>query len=285
LYPAKLEYVKPALEMVQKVWIQSYVDVAGKEFVNKIRPGRFLLAGGYALNDDGTRTLGLASGGVQVTLYEVDFLHQEVESARQFIHTIQHEYVHIINQDTPFDELEFGAKSFADYNSLWYLLDIDLQDNGFTIDTYGNVLGFVTGYARSNIMEDFAETASYLLSHKPEEYQAMLAKVRSYENMTPAEREAIGLTTEFYKEGGADIIERKVGLVKAYYNALGIDFDELARVANKNADESPMLNPGGQNIMNNVIYGIRNTQLVGKNSIIRYCQGHADVSEITLTNK
>jgi hypothetical protein len=113
----------------------------------------------------------------------------------------------------------------------------------------------------------------------------MLAKVRSYENMTPAEREAIGLTTEFYKEGGADIIERKVGLVKAYYNALGIDFDELARVANKNADESPMLNPGGQNIMNNVIYGIRNTQLVGKNSIIRYCQGHADVSEITLTNK
>jgi substrate import-associated zinc metallohydrolase lipoprotein len=244
-----------------------------------------LLAGGYALNDDGTRTLGLASGGVQVTLYEVDFLHQEVESARQFIHTIQHEYVHIINQDTPFDELEFGAKSFADYNSLWYLLDIDLQDNGFTIDTYGNVLGFVTGYARSNIMEDFAETASYLLSHKPEEYQAMLAKVRSYENMTPAEREAIGLTTEFYKEGGADIIERKVGLVKAYYNALGIDFDELARVANKNADESPMLNPGGQNIMNNVIYGIRNTQLVGKNSIIRYCQGHADVSEITLTNK
>lgn len=278
LYPSKLNNVQPALEMVDKVWIQSYVSVAGKEFVNRIRPGRFLIAGGYALNDNGTRTLGLASGGVQVTLYEVDFLQTDVNSARQFIHTIQHEYIHIINQDTPFNELEFGEKSFADYNSMWYLLDQKLQAK-FTIDTYGNILGFVTGYARSNIMEDFAETASYLLTQKPAAYQAMLAKIRSYEAMTPSQREAEGLTSEFYKPGGADIIERKVGLVKSYFKSLSIDFDELARVANKNADESPMLNPGGvQGIINQTVFGVMNKKGLSGGHSIRYCQGHADVS-------
>lgn len=284
LYPSKLENVQPALEMVDKVWIQSYVDVAGKDFVRKIRPGRFLIAGGYALNDNGTRTLGLASGGVQVTLYEVDFLQEDVSSARQFIHTIQHEYIHIINQDTPFNELEFGEKSFADYNAMWHLLDRKLETSGFDINTYGNVLGFVTGYARSNIMEDFAETASYMLTQKPAVYQAMLAKVRSYEAMTPAQRDAIGLTSDFYKTGGADIIERKVGLVRAYFKSLNIDFDELARVANKNADESPMLNPGGsQGIINKAVFGKMSINGVATKNI-RYCQGHADVSGKTGLN-
>lgn len=284
LYPSKLVNVQPALEMVDKVWIQSYLEVAGKEFVQRIRPGRFLIAGGYALNDDGTRTLGLASGGVQVTLYEVDFLQTKIESARQFIHTIQHEYIHIINQDRGFNESEFGANNLGYYTPTWYLLDPALKNNKFTIDTYANVLGFVTGYSRSNIIEDFAETASFMLTQKPAAYQAMLAKIRSYDNMTSAQRAAIGLNDEFYRPGGADKIERKVALVRSYFKKnFGIDFDELARVANKNADESPMLNNSAVGARS--VFGIQ-SELPGidaNKEIVRYCQGYAD-SKITLNN-
>lgn len=300
LYPAKLENIQPAMEMVDKVWIQSYVEVAGKEFIQRIRPGRFLLAGGYALNDDGTRTLGLASGGVQVTLYEVDFLQKNVEAARQFIHTIQHEYIHIINQDVEFNELEFGQKNFGSYTSIWYLLDSsmsgkkDVNGNSWTLDSYANILGFVTGYSRSNTFEDFAETASYLLSTKPAQYKALLASIRRYDAMTVAQRAQYGLTVDTYKEGGADKIERKVALVKDYFmKNFSIDFDELIRVANKNADESPMLNKGLKTFANPV-FGIQkfsNSSSSSNNSgsssnsndssnldVIRYCQGHADVS-------
>ncbi len=287
LFPAKLENVQPAMEMVDKVWLQTYKTVAGEKFLKNIRPGSLLIAGGYAFNDDGTRTLGLASGGVQITLYETDFLGSELESAEQFIHTIQHEYIHIINQKQEFDELQFGDKNKGKYTPQWYEVPSAFRDNrgnpkvfkdGVTwnIDSYANILGFVTGYSRSNTFEDFAEVASYLLARTPEEYDAMLANIKKYESMTPAERAEYGLTSDLYQTGGVEKIEYKVNLVKDYFmKNFGIDFNELIRVANKNAAESPMLNKG---TTGKATFGVQ-AMSKGTEPNVRYCQHHADAQK------
>lgn len=286
LYPPKLENVKPAFEMVDHVWIKSYTEVAGEAFVKELRPVQLLAAGGYAYNDDGTRTLGLASGGVQVTLYEVDLLQDQIESAQQFIHTIQHEYIHIINQKQEFNQPEFSARNRGDYTTQWMELPSDLignefrQENGerWDINAYGNILGFVTGYSRSNTIEDFAEVASYLLSTTPEDFQAMLAQIQRYDNMTQAQRNSYGLNEDIYKPGGAAKILYKVGLVKEYFSReFDIDFDELCRVAVRNAADSPMLNRtlGGNSINT---FG-KKTQMSldqKKEEIVRFCQHYAN---------
>ncbi|MDR2222239.1 MAG: putative zinc-binding metallopeptidase [Flavobacteriaceae bacterium] len=281
LYPAKLVNVKPALEMVDKVWLKTYEEVAGKDFVKKIRPGDLLIAGGYAFNDDGTRTLGLASGGVQITLYETDFLGGDVFAARQFIHTIQHEYIHIINQTKEFSELEFGKNNRGSYTSQWYELPQglngkrDVNGNPWNIDSYGNILGFITGYSRSNTFEDFAETASVSLAKTPAEIQAIFKEIKKYEVMTDAERAKYGLTPDVYKAGGVEKIQFKLNFVKEYFKSeCNIDFDQLVKVANKNAAESPMLNRGGENAIS--VFGNRT---INSKNVVRYCQSHANVSK------
>ncbi|EHQ42269.1 putative zinc-binding metallopeptidase [Myroides odoratus] len=287
LNPPRKENVIPAFEMVNHVWLKTYDSVAGKQFVKDLRPMSLLAAGGYAFNENGTRTLGLASGGVQITLYEVDYLRTNVESAKEFIHTIQHEYIHIINQKEEFNQPNFGKMNLGDYTPSWYQLETTLdprrpskklQQNGedWNINAYANVLGFVTGYSRSNIIEDFAEVASYYLTTKPEDVTKMLDQVRSYENMTQAERDRYGLTVDIYKPGGVQKILYKYELVKEYFwSKFKIDFEELVRVANLNAASSPMLNGG---VTNTITFEKKTykTSFVTED-VVRHCQLHADV--------
>lgn len=281
LYPSKLVNVKPALEMVDKVWLQTYEEVAGKEFVKRIRPGDFLIAGGYALNDDGTRTLGLASGGVQITLYETDYVGNDVDAARQFIHTIQHEYVHIINQTKDFNEVDYGKNNRGDYTAQWYELPQnfrnkkDINGKEWTIDTYANILGFITGYSRSNTFEDFAEVASVSLAKTPQEIQEIFTEIKRYEALTDVQREAMGLTPDVYKTGGVEKIKYKLNFVKEYFKAeCSIDFDQLVKVANKNASESPMLNRSGAKSLS--AFG---SKTINNKNVVRFCQSHANVSQ------
>lgn len=287
LYPPKLENVKPAMQMVDKVWLKSYEEVAGKNFLKQIRPGSFILAGGRAWNDNGTITLGLASGGVQITLFETDYVGQDKAAALQFIHTIQHEYIHIINQHTEFNELVYSERNRGDYSAQWYDIPSDLNPqspkkfkdkdgNPWTIDAYGNILGFITGYARANAFEDFAETASMLLAKTPAEINKIMDDIREYERMTPAKRATYGLSAELYKSGGAEKLEYKIKFVKDYFKKeFDINFDDLIRVANKNAAESPMLNRGGS--ITEEVFGYNK---VGNNQkVLRYCQGHADFAQ------
>lgn len=219
LYPPKEESVRPAMEMVDHVWIKTYEKVAGKAFLEKIRPYEFLLAGGSAFNDDGTRTLGVAAAGVRVSLYETDFVAFNVSSAREFIHTIQHEYIHIITQQAPFVERDYGAETISDYRSNWQ----DLTPSA------ARELGFITPYASLNIFEDFAEMASYMLTTPKSDYEAMLESFKEPNSNT-------------YRKGRS-IIMNKVEFIRNYFMEMhSIDFDELARVANEQAASSPLLN-------------------------------------------
>ncbi|WP_316632724.1 substrate import-associated zinc metallohydrolase lipoprotein [uncultured Flavobacterium sp.] len=170
LFPPLVEKVQPALQIVQKIWLDSYAAIGGADFVKKIAPREIVLIGGVNLNSVGTKTLGLAEGGQRVTLFETDYIEQKDRAnVTQFIHTIQHEYIHILNQHKPFDEKSWAKITPVGYTADWYNYSIPVS----------NEIGFITSYARSNINEDFAETASVILITSKADYAAFLAGIKS----------------------------------------------------------------------------------------------------------
>lgn len=206
LFPPLVDKVQPALNIVKQIWIDSYSEVGGADFVKILAPREILLVGGVNSNSNGTRTLGIADSGQRITLFEVDYLdRKDRANVTEFIHTIQHEYVHILNQNKPFDEQAWQKITPGDYTGTWHLEVLQTSRN----------LGFVTNYARNNITEDFAETASIILTSSKEEYAALLASITSAD--------------------GVAKLQRKEAIVVQYYrDAFGIDFYALRDAAQRN---------------------------------------------------
>nr|WP_315256787.1 substrate import-associated zinc metallohydrolase lipoprotein [uncultured Flavobacterium sp.] len=208
LFPPLVSSVQPALEIVQKIWLDSYKTIGGIDFVKKIAPREIVLIGGVNLNSVGTRTLGIAEGGQRVTLFETDYIDKTNRAnITEFIHTIQHEYIHILNQNKPFDEKAWAAITPVGYTADWYNYEIPES----------NELGFITSYARSNINEDFAETASVILISSKAEYAAFLAGIKS--------------TTAL-----AALKAKEALVVKYFKDAFDMDFYALRDEAEKNTN-------------------------------------------------
>jgi substrate import-associated zinc metallohydrolase lipoprotein len=206
LYPPLQTKVQPALEIVQRIWLDSYKAVGGADFVKKIAPREFVLIGGVNLNSTGTLTLGLAEAGQRITLFETDFVDSKSrESVKRFIHTIQHEYIHILNQHKPFDEKTLSKITPAGYTADWYL----------TTNAVAREEGFITNYARSNINEDFAEMAAMMLVNSKTEYEAIITAITSV-------------------KAKADIRTKEAIVVKYFKDSFNIDFNKLRDEAEKN---------------------------------------------------
>lgn len=208
LFPPTVDKVQPALEIVQKIWLDSYKKIGGADFVKKIAPREIVLVGGVNLNSVGTRTLGIAEGGQRVTLFETDYIDRsDRDNITEFIHTIQHEYIHILNQNKPFDEKAWAAITPVGYTADWYNYEIPIS----------NELGFITSYARSNINEDFAETASMILISSKAEYAAFLAGIKSPTAL-------------------AALVAKEAIVVKYFKDAFDMDFYALRDEAEKNTN-------------------------------------------------
>ena len=141
LYPPTESKVQPMLEIVKKVWIDSYTQVAGQDFIKSVAPRQISLIGGYNMNSDGTITLGCADSGMKITLFNVD----------------------IINQRKPYSE-EYGKITPSDYTANWY--NVRLAD--------ANKKGFITPYSMLNDIEDFAEMTSGILSMSKTDWDAKI---------------------------------------------------------------------------------------------------------------
>ena len=200
LYPPTESKVQPMLEIVKKVWIDSYTQVAGQDFIKSVAPRQISLIGGYNMNSDGTITLGFADSGMKITLFNVDQLDVTKHAAtRQYFHTIQHEYCHIINQRKPYSE-EYGKITPSDYTANLY--NVRLAD--------ANKKGFITPYSMLNDIEDFAEMTSGILSMSKTDWDAKI-------NAIPEE--------------GRKLIRKKEAFVVAYFKSeWNIDLYRLQEV-------------------------------------------------------
>jgi substrate import-associated zinc metallohydrolase lipoprotein len=206
LYPPTQSQITPALEIVQRIWLNTYTTVGGTDFVKVIAPRQLVLVGGESLNNNGTKTLGEAEGGQRITLFETDYVDKtDRKSVKQFIHTIQHEYIHILNQHKPFDEKSFAKITPSGYTANW----------NDTTNPEANEEGFITAYAKSNIIEDFAEMASMMLVNSEAEYEAIIAGIVS-------------------PKAKSDIRAKEALVIKYFKEAFNMDFYKLRAEAEKN---------------------------------------------------
>ncbi len=206
LYPPTVEKVQPAMKAVKTIWLDTYSEVAGEDFVKKIAPREILLVGGVNKNPSGTITLGLAEGGKRITFFNTDLVDlKDKDQLIRFVSTIQHEYCHIINQTVPFDEDTFGKITPTGYTAQWFNSSI----------SEARELGFISDYARSNVTEDFAEMVTALLSYDNTEYNAIIDAISSDE--------------------AKESIRAKEAIVANYFKSeFDIDIYELQKVAAEN---------------------------------------------------
>jgi substrate import-associated zinc metallohydrolase lipoprotein len=197
LVPPKEDKVIPVMEIVRQTWIDPYVLKAGEAFIRQHAPKQFVLVGSASYNNDGTIVLGEAESGRKVTLFVInDFNKQNVPAVKQMLHTIHHEFAHILHQTILYPR-EFKQVTPSGYTATWYN----------TLEGTARSMGFISPYARASSDEDFVEMVSIMLVEGHDGYEAILTA-----------------TTE---EGRA-LLRKKEAFVVAYFKeAWNIDFYAL----------------------------------------------------------
>jgi substrate import-associated zinc metallohydrolase lipoprotein len=166
LVPVKEDKVIPVMDVIRKTWIEPYVVKAGEVFMKTHAPKQFVLVGSAEYNNDGTMVLGEAESGRKVTLFVInDFQKTNVPAVKQMLHTIHHEFAHILHQTILYPR-EFKQVTPSGYTATWYN----------TPDATAWSLGFITPYARASTDEDFVEMISTMLVEGKEGYEAIVGK-------------------------------------------------------------------------------------------------------------
>lgn len=157
LVPATYQNAQDLALLAKHLWFDVYNDVVGPNFLKEYGPRIIHLIGSPAYDPTtGTITVGLAEGGIKVSLFRVNAL--DLNSPDQlneyYFKTMHHEFAHILHQTKTYPA-KFNTISVGKYDgSNWQ----DRQE--------GVVLscGFVTRYASSAYREDFAEIiANYIV--------------------------------------------------------------------------------------------------------------------------
>ncbi len=152
LVPPLESQVQPAMEDVRDIWLKPYEEVAGETFIKKLSPKQIVLVGSAEYNTNGTITLGTADGGRRIVLYVINsYSKTNLSAVSQMMHTIHHEFTHIVNQQAPIPP-EYKTIS-TEYTGNWTQASA----------AEAKSLGFISQYSRANEMEDFAEMTSFLL--------------------------------------------------------------------------------------------------------------------------
>ncbi|MFL1013626.1 zinc-binding metallopeptidase [Flavisericum labens] len=190
LHPPYESSVKPVAEALQKAWIEPYSQVGGIDFIKKIAPRQFTFVGSFNYNPNSpTITLGVAEAGAKITLFNIDFLDfTDINSIKQPLKTVQHEYGHILNQNVPIDP-EYGQINPADYTAQWFN----------RTDQEARELGYITAYGSSQESEDFVEMVSEMLTNSKDEFDAMVESIDNEESKAII-RLKEEMVVKYYKE-------------------------------------------------------------------------------------
>ncbi len=163
--PVEESKVKELMISVKKVWITPYEKQAGRGFLQKLAPKRYVLVGSPEYNTNGTLTGGFAEGGNKIAILSVNaFDSTDAASVRKVLAVVQHEFAHTLHQ-TVFYPTEFESFCRQSYTGEW----------NTTPDADYRNLGFVSKYSRANPNEDFAEMVEYILMNGRAAFDAYVA--------------------------------------------------------------------------------------------------------------
>jgi substrate import-associated zinc metallohydrolase lipoprotein len=169
LVPPLVSVVQPTMEAVKQIWIEPYVKEAGLDFLKKFCPKQYVLVGSANWNNDGTIVLGTAEGGRKVVLYQLnDFNKQNVDGVKQMLHTIHHEFGHILHQNILYP-VSYKQITPGTYTSNWYNVS----------EAEALELGYITSYSMSGPDEDFVEMIATMLVEGKTAFDAKIASATS----------------------------------------------------------------------------------------------------------
>jgi hypothetical protein len=156
LVPARYDKAVDLALLTKYLWFDVYGDLVGPDFLKQYGPKIIHLIGSPAFNPaNHTEILGLAEGGLKVSLFkvnELDVTNPDLLNEHYF-KTMHHEFSHILHQTKTY------PKEFDLINASHYEPNNWQDRNGALV----NSLGFTTTYASSQAREDFAETcANYI---------------------------------------------------------------------------------------------------------------------------
>lgn len=226
LVPAEYDKAIALAIMMKHIWMDTYAELAGEDFVKSYCPRVMQLIGSPAYNSKGEVVQGTAEGGLKITLYNVNIIDLDdplidVESPfwdpenpatekdlnNWFFHTMHHEFGHILQQKKNYPT-DFNLISVADYKA------------GDWVNVAGEdapSLGFVSKYASMEANEDFVEVLAAYITHSPQGWQNIL---------------------DLANDSGKEKILAKLELVRDYMKgSWQIDIDKLRDIFLRRAAE------------------------------------------------
>lgn len=167
LVPATFENARDLALLTKYLWYDSYDELTGKDFIKSYGPRILHLVGSPAYNpNSGTETLGLAEGGLKVTLFKVNEMDlSDINMLNEYyFRTMHHEFGHILHQTKSYPT-DFNLLSNGRYDeSTW-----QSKQPGLVASE-----GFITPYASSQAREDFAETIANYMTRTDEQMELIL---------------------------------------------------------------------------------------------------------------
>ena len=166
LTPADYNRSQLLAHFIRYLFYDVYTKYAGEDFMKMYGPRIFNFIGssGYSPTT-GTEVLGTASGGVKITLYNVNEMKPYREGVtyndddisvlnERYFHTMHHEFSHILHQTKSYP-VTFGQQTSDTYDpSNWNYRD----------SVWSHQNGYVTHYASFGSYDDFVETLSCIIT-------------------------------------------------------------------------------------------------------------------------
>lgn len=222
LVPAEYDKSVDLAVLSDYLWFQVYDKVVTSDpnFMKKYSPRLLHFIGCPAVNAaNQTITLGLAEGGLKVTLFNLNEMDPTdvYQLTDRYFHTMHHEFAHVLHQTKTYPKV-FDQLSVGHYDALGW----QYRDTRVTA-----TLGFVTPYASGQPREDFAETIACYICYTDETWNDLLQ-----------------MATEPWIESGNSVIKnpagdqdgvdgkamilQKVDIARTWFrDAWGIDLDAL----------------------------------------------------------
>lgn len=185
LVPATFDNARDLCLLTKYLWFETYKEHCGIDFLKTYGPRILHLIGSPAYNPStGTEILGLAEGGLKVTLFKVNEMNlNDINQLNEYyFRTMHHEFGHILHQTKSYPT-EFNLLSTGRYDSgSWQSKPIGLMASQ----------GLITPYASSEAREDFAETIANYLTRPQEQLDLILWMADQGWTTGAEEEESIG---------------------------------------------------------------------------------------------
>lgn len=169
LVPAEESRVIPCLSVIQRIWMNPYLEVGGEEFFKKTAPKQLMLLGSEGYLENGLTVVGEADQGMRITLYNLNAQNPKDDAVvANYTQIFHHEYIHILHQLVKYPAA-YEALCSGKYTQSW---------QGYNVNQALG-LGFIDPYAMENANEDFAQMISKFVTLDAYTWQAQFNQAQA----------------------------------------------------------------------------------------------------------